>query len=253
MSETPLLVSCYFGQGYQGQWPRLARVLAHTASQQCSGWRTEIRALAPPLRAPAVDESAVANTQKLEHWCACLQHEPDGARVLLIDADTLILRPLDEVWDQPFDLAVTARPSTARLPLNAGVIFVRVSPTSRAFLETWCATNRRLLADPIERRVWRLRYGGMNQAALGCVLESGSAGVELLRLPCQEWNCEDTTWGAFDATTRILHIKSALRRAVFGLGGIGVAGGSLRALVPLVRLWRAAEEAALMPQREASA
>ena len=42
-------------------------------------------------------------------------------------------------------------------------------------------------------------------------------GMSVLKIPCHEWNCERHTWHLFNAeTTRVLHIKSALRRGVFG-------------------------------------
>jgi hypothetical protein len=40
------------------------------------------------------------------------------------------------------------------------------------------------------------------KAALGAMLD-GAAGWKLERLPCREWNCEDSSWPSFDpAVTR---------------------------------------------------
>lgn len=235
------LYACYFGAGLRDQWPRLARVLAHTAAQHCPGWTVQIEAIARPRPQGRVSAGYIDNTHKLDRWDAVAAAASDGTQLLLMDADTIILRPLDSVWALPFDVAYTVRPATSRFPLNAGVIFLRVSDRTRAFLRAWRDENRAMLQDAARHQPWRKRCGGINQAALGAVLASSTstADVAIARLPCAEWNCEDSTWPAFDpAVTRILHIKSQLRLAVFH-GVSGVARWK-----QLVALWRAGELAA---------
>jgi hypothetical protein len=209
----------------------------YSAAQHCEDWRVTIAQLPPGPRLQ-VAAGLAANTYKLDHWCALVEQAPDGDRILLIDADTLILRPLDPVWDLPFDFAYTTKPTT-RFPFNAGVIFVRVSDQVRGFLRAWRDENRRLLRDQKALRAWRQQYGGMNQAALGSVLEGGKArDLQVRQLPCAEWNCEDATWAAFDpGVTRILHVKSTLRRAVLGFAP------AQRPLQPLIARWRACDRA----------
>ena len=191
--------------------------------------------------------SHVHNTQKMEHWRQVVAGAPDGARVLVMDADTVIMRPLDDVWEQDFDIAYTTKPQE-KFPFNSGVIFLRVSDRTRAFVDEWRAENRRMLGDAKHHQVWRKQYGGINQAALGYMLSKGErAGVRLLKLPCREWNCEDSSWARFDpATTRIVHVKSGLRRAIF----FGVPSPS-PGVTALVKTWRALERAALDAERPA--
>jgi hypothetical protein len=241
VTPTPTLYACYFGSGAWDQYPRMARVLAATAAQHCPAWTIQIEALDPPRRRGHIPAGYVDNTHKLDRWCAIAEAAPDGTPLLLLDADTMVLRSLDPIWDQPFDLAYTVRPAWSRYPLNAGVIFLRVSDRTRAFLTAWREENGRMIADPDRHMPWRKRFGGMNQAALGAVLTSlAVASLALLPIPCAEWNCEDVTWSAFDpAVTRILHVKSQLRLAIFE----GVSG--MARWKPLVALWRAAERAAL--------
>jgi hypothetical protein len=243
----PRLISCYFGKGAGDQWPRLARVLAHTAAEHCPGWDVDITRITPPPMKSAIGRiSHVHNTQKMECWAQAVLNAPAGAQVLLIDADTMILRSIDDVWDQPFDMAYTTKPS--RFPFNSGVVFFRVSPAVREFVERWRAENRRMLGDGKHHQVWRSKYGGINQAALGYMLDSDiAAHLQLVKLPCLEWNCEDSSWSQFDpAVTRIVHVKSALRRAVFRIGPTPTK------LRPLMKRWRQLEEAATVPV-EASA
>ena len=240
MPDRPQLHAPVFGPDASGQWARLARVLRFTAARHCREWAVHIDAIRPPaMRSAMNNDSHVTNTQKMQHWHELVAAAPDGARLLLVDADTMILRPLLDLWDQPFDFAYTTKPS--RFPFNSGVIAVRVSDAVRRFFATWLEENRRMLGDPVHHQVWRRKYGGINQAALGLLLERGDHRTLAVReLPCLEWNCDDSSWSAFDPNvTRIVHVKSALRAAIFF--GHAVALPTLR----LVKLWRALEQAAL--------
>ena len=224
------LESCYFGS--DGQWTRLARVLASSAAQQCPSWAIHVQRVAPPTQASRLGlPRDAANTLKLTVWARIVDQAADGDRLLLIDADTMILRPLDAAWEEDFDLAYTVK-AGARFPFNAGVTFVRVSAPVRAFLQSWEAENLRMLRDPSRHYPWRRIYGGINQASLGCLLASAH-GLKIAQLPCLEWNCEDASWGAFDpARTRIVHVKSLLRQTVFG------SSPRPSELTPLAHLWR---------------
>ncbi|MGE3472087.1 MAG: hypothetical protein AB7O28_17160 [Vicinamibacterales bacterium] len=211
------LISCYFGA--DGHFARLARVLAHTAATQCPTWDRRIEAIAPrPMKSALGVTSHVVNTQKMEHWHDAVAAAPDDARMLLIDADTMILRPLDDIWDRAFDFAYTTKET--RFPFNSGVVFLRVTPAVREFMRIWRDENVRMLGDARHHTVWRRKYGGINQASLGHALETGrTTALRILSLPCLEWNCEDSHWAKFDPEqTRIVHCKSGLRQAILGMG-----------------------------------
>jgi hypothetical protein len=209
----PRLESCYFVKPDQAYWRRMARVLEHTASEHCAGWQVRVQELA----APALEgsRSFVANTHKLDHFCTLIEAAEDGTELLLIDADTMILHALDDVWAQDFDIAYTVRTHT--FPFNLGVMFLRVSEPVRAFVRIWREENRRFFFDGQAHQPARQRYGGINQASFGHLLQHGAlSALRLHTLPCEEWNCEDTSWPRFDPRrTRILHAKSALRQALF--------------------------------------
>lgn len=232
------LESCYFEDG-TGEWTRLARVLAFTAQQHCAAWTRSIVAAAPERRRVGTGiVTHIANTQKLDLWCQRVQAAADGTELLLLDADLCLLRSLDEIWQQPFDLAYATKQHM--FPFNLGVLFVRVSPTTRRFFEMWRQENDQLFRPGEGARLWRQRYGGINQAAFGALLERGALDfLQRRALECTEWNCEESAWAAFDPDrTRILHIKGTLRRSVF-----------LRqtpdpAHVPLIKLWRSLDREA---------
>lgn len=194
---------------------RMARVLDYTARVHCPEWVVNVSHVpVQPLQAhDRAKDSHVQNTQKMEQWNAIVQGAADGERILLMDADTFITRPLYDVWEREFDLAYTSKDS--RFPFNSGVMFLRVSAATKAFFEAWAAVNREMLTTASIHAPWRERFGGINQAAFGRMLESGPS-IDIAELPCREWNCEDSAWAHFDPeVTRIVHVKSALRRYLF--------------------------------------
>lgn len=212
----PRLHSVYFGGP---EWDRLANVLRRSARAYNPGWDVQVHNTCgqqPHAQNGRGRESFVANTNKMAHWRSTVAGSPLGARLLLIDADTMILRNLDDVWDTEFDVAYTARdPKQSRFPYNSGVVFVRVRRSVRAWINDWYAENVRMLSDQGHHAVYRRKYGGINQAALGAMLERDQlAGLKVLALPCREWNCEDSEWRRFNGETRIIHVKSQLRKVV---------------------------------------
>jgi hypothetical protein len=218
----PILAAPYFGEGVLEQrYHRLADVLRYTAERHCPDWTLRVDRISPPEYTSGMGNASHAyNTQKLEWWCQVVNQAADGDRLLLMDADMLIMRPLDAIWDQRFDLAYTKR-QTGNLPLNGGVLFLRVSPLIRQCLAAWWTINLRFLSDAKAHRPWRAKYAGINQASFGYLLEhqmlTDFSALHIEALTCREWNCENTEWGKYDpAFTRIVHFKSGLRRALFG-------------------------------------
>ncbi len=210
----PQLYACYFRGDYQDRWERLARVLRLTAAEHCPDWRVQVESIAPvAIHHRLGSRTVVRNTQKLERWADVVAAAENGDRLLLMDADTFLVRSLDAVWDLNFDVAITTK--RAEYPINGGVVFLRISEAVKRFMEAWRSINSRMLHDPGFHQSWKRKYAGMNQAALGYLLEAERpSGVQLLELPCSEWNCEDSAWATFDpSVTRIVHVKSELRIA----------------------------------------
>lgn len=245
--SAPRLEACYFPSPRDARWKRLARALQASAWQACPGWDVQVRPITPTRAESSIGlYSHVANTQKLDHWAETVNAADDGEQVLLVDTDTVVLQPLDDLWALPFDLAYTTRPRG--FPFNAGVIAVRVSDRVRTFMADWADANRALLgADKANAYAAARTYGGINQASLAPLLQHASErGITLRALPCAEWNCEDTTWAEFDpARTRILHVKSALRTMALSMERPS------SELAPLVAVWRRFERLEIRHTRSA--
>jgi hypothetical protein len=241
----PLLCACYFNETDNPKWRRMAQLLEFTAHEHCPNWQIRVDRIYPAAKMSATGKRAhIFNAQKQEHWTAVVSASQDGDRILLLDADTLILRPLDDIWDQSFDLAYTTR-AKWDTPLNGGVMFLRSTPQTRDFIARWTKiTNSRLREDQKENVKWRRRFGGIAQGALGDLLTTPHKLV-VRPLPCQEWNCEDSAWPKFNPQkARILHIKGELSRAIFANGSRQIRhklNGTMVNLTPMVALWKRAE------------
>lgn len=210
--------SCYFDQSGKGEFARMARVLEATLAVHGRAWQTSVVTMPSARRGHGTGVPGhIANTHKLDRWCEIVASAPEGEELLLLDADTFVTRPIDDIWAEPFDLAYATKRHGFKF--NLGVLFVRVTDRTRAFFEAWRAENAALFVptDPPVLRKWRETYGGINQAAFG-QLEARGALDRLHRKPlsCVEWNCEESAWARFDPTiTRIVHVKGALRRQIF--------------------------------------
>ena len=238
------LVAVWFDGSGDDRWARMARVLEHTARRHCPGWSVEVRRIDPPKRTGRTT-TYEDNTAKLDEWAATVLSARDGDELLLMDVDAMILGPLDGAWAGPLDFAYTVRDSPkAQFPINAGVVFARISPEIKGFFLAWSEENRKMLARPGHHREWQKRYGGINQSALGLLIEQRKLGAELglvgRELPCSEWNSEESTWERYQpGVTKIVHIKGQLRRIVLGLSR----GTDIR-IHHLARLWRQLEREA---------
>lgn len=224
----PILVAGYQGKPYD----RLARVLALTARRWCPDWEHRIERI--DMSKPGA---------KYDHWRSAIDGAPDGTPIALLDCDTMILRGLDDVWLEPFDVAFTARdPKRTTHPNNAGVLFARAGVPSRAFFLEWHeAVLRGRLAGQNLRKAWSRDFGGYEQAALSGLLERTNAAIHALT--CREWNCEQTEWGRFDGSTRIVHVKGSFRSALFDRA-TRLSPSRAREIKPLLELWRRLEKEA---------
>lgn len=232
------------------RWPRLARALSYSARKHNPDWDINVLRIKPALPpSPLGVQSHSDNTAKMTVWKGIIDESQDGDRVLLIDADTMVLRSMTDVWDQDFDMGYTNKP-LARFPFNSGVVFLRVGPKTRRFMEAWEAENIRLLNSPKEHQKWRARYGGVNQAALGAMLENrivSDMKMKIAALPCRDWNNEDSSWKDFVAANpRIVHLKSGLRHSVFSRPGQeqAVTDEIATTLRPIVETWQAIDREA---------
>lgn len=157
-----------------------------------------------PKRKPSIHHRFIENTVKLESWC---DNMTDGVDTLFLDADTIVLGDVSEVFNHSFDIAYTKREhSIKRLPFNSGVVFAR----SKTVMRKWAEINRYLLNNPREWRKWNRIYIGYNQASFGYMLEKFK--FNLMPVSSEIYNsCDIYDWLNNSQNAKIVHVKSDLR------------------------------------------
>jgi hypothetical protein len=172
----------------RGGYGRLARALVNSAAAnspatpleliRAEGEHERLGAVGGPSPHDPKRPGLVINTRKMELWDDAVQGARDGELLGLLDCDLLVLGNLSEAALLDFDFAYTARPAGSRFPFNSGVSFLRVSARTRRFVTRWRRENVRLLGDRAAHAPLREQYGGINQAALGYMLEHPVRGLK---------------------------------------------------------------------------
>lgn len=171
----------------------------------------------------------VSNTYKLKKWAEYISTVDDD--VILADCDMLMLQSAEHAFDEPFDIAVTKTVAPVRVPVNGGIIMVRNTERAKAFIKRWNEINEQMYANHAFHNEWKHRYPGMNQAALGYMLEVEQALADVHYYTTRQWNATNSDWGKIYEDTVFVHIKGALRREV-------MTGSVHGPHAPEVLLWR---------------
>jgi hypothetical protein len=214
----------------------LARVFRHSCSKYCPEAKFLDIKVDPPIL-PDGDRHALNflyNTIKLEEWLRIIEETDEN--IILADADMVAIRPFSEseIFDQEFDVGYTERTEVRlrkdkntrqywgdvkirRMPMNGGIMFVKSTEPARDFFRQYKEVNQRLYDNGYEHQKWRVKYAGMNQAAFGCLFETGQYEAIVKSFPCRIWNAVDTDWPhILRCGTVFVHMKSRLRRLVLG-------------------------------------
>lgn len=199
--------SCWFGADK-------FRLMATALRNSLARHEPEADVTIVEIEPPKIVDSFRSNTIKLAAWVEWACNQPDGAECLLIDGDCLLRDSVRVAFAHEFDIAFTGK-GTKRLPVNGGVVFFRASERVRAFFRQWLAVNNAMLADRNFHAPYEIRYGGINQASLGLIRENPPRDVLIIELPCAEYNaCHEPLWIRWQEA-RVIHYKSALRRALW--------------------------------------
>lgn len=97
-------------------------------------------------------------TCKMERLLALVNSFPDGAQVLVADADTYFLRdPFEPFSDHQMDVGLTARGYEHWAPINGGIFYLRIGPSVQRWMT--CCVNE--ILDPRWQPFvdWRQRWG----------------------------------------------------------------------------------------------
>jgi hypothetical protein len=180
------------------------------------------------------------NTEKLRLWMEAAERWP-RENLVLADCDMLAVGDVTHVFeDHGFDIGYTARSES--LPLNGGILFIRPTRAARRWLAALARINAAMRRDPAFHAPYRDRYHGMNQAAMGFLLEQPIASVRVRAFPCRRYNAVGLDdWRKMGPETVFVHVKSSLRKVVLGRP---VSRSESAACAEAAALWRAVEAAA---------
>ena len=156
--------------------------------------------------------SYIANSVKLNWWADKIKKE--SGNICLIDGDTVVLKDVEHVFDQDFDIAYTRRSASVRIPINGGVLFVKPSERIHDFFDKWVLTNNEMLTNRALHLAWAKIYQGINQASFGYMISRYRSNLKIIEVPCSKYNaCDKVNWFNINNETHIMHIKSELRQA----------------------------------------
>jgi len=192
----------------------LANVLEYSAKVNCPSAKFELLKVKAP-DTTGHERACTSNTVKLDEWVKVVEETNDD--VILMDCDMLILGDLSSVFkDHEFDIALCQRTKNVqkRMPFNGGIVFVRNTPAALEFMKLWKRINLVMYNDKVLHNRWRHTYAGMNQAAFGYIYEKEKYDAKIKFLSCKIYNCCREDWPQVDSKTKVIHIKSQLRRAV---------------------------------------
>jgi hypothetical protein len=220
------------------RYDRLARVFNQSVAMHYPEAKLHMIRIPPP-REVKKNSGMTSNWYKFKAWSQFLDMRQDGDRVIFMDADLLVVRSLHDAFERDFDVALTKR-TNANWPYNGGVVFINVNQATREFVRMWGEIDDQMYNDSAFHEPYKRHYRGQNQASLGWMVEHDAGKTHIVELPCAEWNACNEDWMRFDRkTTRVVHIKSNLRRAV-----LGELPNWPSKLKPICKLWAAVETAA---------
>ena len=154
-----------------------------------------------------------ANTLKLRSWAEYIDFTCDDT--ILIDSDMMCNAYPAGAFEDDFGIAYTAKPCGG---INGGVVLVKNTPAAKWWIKNLLTVNEQMYACPVFHKMWARKYPGMNQSAMGFMIERGSAGVSLKKLKTVDWNAVEPDWAHVTEQTAFIHIKGDLRRQILGTG-----------------------------------
>ena len=233
------IVTVAFDYSGVDMYARLLRVFEYSVAQHMPNASFEVVRIPAPDGVNERQRSHVSNTWKFREWARVMREADPADEIVFCDCDMLMTGDLSDAFDFDFDVAYTRR--LAKFPMNGGVVFARPTEAALAFFELWREWNDRFYRDPAEHRPWKVKYGGMNQAAFGKVVNDVEYDATVIALPCEVYNATDSDWGSVTDNTRMIHCKSNLRRAIFSRLPNGRNTRYTEATIKLALQWQALE------------
>ena len=168
------------------------------------------------------------NTVKLREQVKTIESIDDD--IVLADCDMLCLKTCEDIFNQDFDIGYTVKPLSkmTKSRINGGIIFVKNTQKAKDWMKELLYINNKMYLDPNFHNIWRNKYFGMNQSAMGYMIEASGNKAKTLALPTRIWNAVDCDWRSINIETRFVHIKGKLRNCILNRCGYPWMEGIMR-------------------------
>ena len=160
--------------------------------------------------------------KKIDHKRDCAYAFLEAAKKVLIqreltvvcDIDLLFLKPIFDIQKFNFDIAITVRKS---IPYNTGLWVYNPTDRAKKFLDKWVIYTQTIMKNFSKYEQFSWDNGGIDQASFSWLMKKNKNNeiATVKKLDCQEWNATQSEWNKIDNKTKIIHIKSKLRKACF--------------------------------------
>lgn len=177
------------------------------------------------------------NIYKLWHWKEAVNKATSP--ILLIDSDIMFRQNISDILNQSNkDIVFTTRDkSYSDLKCNGGVILVKPTDKAKKFFEEWYRISVNEF-DPRYNPMWAKlyqKYKGATQTTLGFLREQGSYEDIIGEIPCHIWNATPIEIDLIDEKTKIIHIKSQIRRSI--LSGVNLKNSKNQKMYEIAKEW----------------
>lgn len=163
------------------------------------------------------------NSQKLNIFNKIVQAADED--IIFTDCDMILTQDISELFDRVRTIGYTYADYPRSVPFNGGVLVVKNNQQAKDEFDELTDLNNVMVEKPLYHSKFRQKYQGINQSAMGAMLERG---VTWTRLPMSIYNLAEN-WHVPIEQTKLIHYKGKLQDAIFNK--------PILAYRPFVKLW----------------
>jgi hypothetical protein len=149
------------------------------------------------------------NSQKLNIFNEIVQATDED--IIFTDCDMILTQDISELFDMVQTIGYTYADYPRSVPFNGGVLVVKNNPQAKDEFNQLTELNNLMVEKPLFHSTFRTKYQGINQSAMGAMLERGATWT---KLPMSIYNLAEN-WHVPIAETKLIHYKGRLQDALF--------------------------------------
>lgn len=149
------------------------------------------------------------NSQKLNIFNQIVQASDED--IIFTDCDMILTQDISELFDMVKTIGYTYADYPRNVPFNGGVLVVKNNQQAKDEFNQLTELNNLMVEKPLYHSTFRQKYQGINQSAMGAMLERG---VTWTKLPMSIYNLAEN-WHVPISGTKLIHYKGRLQDALF--------------------------------------